>query len=189
MCGYTLMKISCNLIMIIISDSIRCTAQLASRACARLQNSYHPGTKQSYDRMLRDYLAFLVPAGLSLSQVDTIQLHAFMEFLCHNGMSPFNIANYLAAIRANLVICGLSTTFMQDDRIHLFLRGVKINRPLALKTQSVITDSMFYNIIQACSASTNFTFVFTLIRYYIYQKMIIIAGGGNLHCKPPGIGK
>ena len=126
------------------SDSNLWTAQLASRACARLQTSYHPATKQNYDEMFKDFLTFLVPAGLILSQVDTIQLLAFMEFLCQNGLSPSNINNYLAAVRANLVICGLSTAFINCDRIHLFLRAMKINRPLSLKI-------LLHSILQACS--------------------------------------
>ena len=74
-----------------------------------------------------------------------------MEFLCQNGLAPPNIANYLAAVRANFVMCGLSTTFMNDDRIHLFLRATKINRPLSLKIQSIVTEPMLYSVLQACS--------------------------------------
>ena len=101
--------------------------------------------------MFKDFLAFLVPAGLIPSQVGTIQLLAFMEFLCQNGLSPSSIANYLAAVRVNFVMCGLSTTFMNDDRIHLFLRATKINRPLSLKIQSIVTEPMLYSVLQACS--------------------------------------
>ena len=101
--------------------------------------------------MFKDFLLFLIPAELSLSQLDTLQLLFFMEFLCQNGLSPSNIANYLAAIRANFIICGLPIHFMQDDRIHLFLIAIKINRPLALENQSVFSDSMLQNIIEACS--------------------------------------
>ena len=120
-----------------------CTAQLASRVLARLQSSYRPATKRNYDRMFKGFLASLVPAGLYLSQVDTIKLLAFMDFLCQKGFTPFYIANYLVAIRAKLVMIGLSTTFTQDHKIHLFLKAIKINRPLALKTQSVVTE-FFY---------------------------------------------
>ena len=128
MCGYTHSDL-CYLIIIFDFFQIRTGGQL----------SWHPGlvpdcrnhiAQLPSKTMTGDFLAFLVPAELSLSQVDTIQLLACMEFLCHNDLSPSNIANY---IRANLVICGLSTIFLQDDRIHLFLRALKINRPLTLK--------------------------------------------------------
>ena len=39
---------------------------------------------------------------------------------------------------------------MQDDRIQLHLRSLKINRPLLLKTQSVVTVSMLYDIMETC---------------------------------------
>ena len=40
---------------------------------------------------------------------------------------------------------------MNDDRIHLFLRVTKNNRPLSLKIQSIVTEPMLHNISQACS--------------------------------------
>ena len=40
--------------------------------------------------------------------------------------------------------------FMQDDRVQLFLKALKVNRPLDLKTQSVVTDSMLRDSFQIC---------------------------------------
>ena len=48
-------------------------------------------------------------------------------------------------------MCGLPTTFMNDDRIHLFLRATKMNKPLSMKIQSIVTEPMLHNISQACS--------------------------------------
>ena len=39
---------------------------------------------------------------------------------------------------------------MQDDRVQLFLKTIKVNISLDLKTQSVVTDTMLQDIIQIC---------------------------------------
>ena len=94
-----------------------------SRACARLQDSYCAPTKPYYDRTFRDFLAFLV---LCWAVPGSGRLLAFMEFLYQNAIILSNIANYLAAIRANLVICGFPTHFMQDGRVQLCLDPLKL---------------------------------------------------------------
>ena len=66
-------------------------ASLASDALGRLKNGFRPATLTAYSRMFRDFLAFLLSAGLHFSQVTTIILLAFMEFLHKNGLS--NISN------------------------------------------------------------------------------------------------
>ena len=75
-------------------------ASLASDALGRLKNGFRPATLTAYSRMFRDFLAFLLSAGLHFSQVTTIILLAFMEFLHKNGLSQTNISNYMAGIRA-----------------------------------------------------------------------------------------
>ena len=80
--------------------------------------------------MFKDFLAFLVVAGLSWSQVTTLVFLAFMEYLHTSGMSASNVANYLTAIRSMMIIHALDTTPLRDQRVPLFIKALKINRPL-----------------------------------------------------------
>ena len=105
------------------------TAVLVSDALGRLKLGFSPATLNAYTRMFKDFLAFLVSAGLHLSQVNTVSVLAFMEFLHKNGSSPANISNYLAGIRAMSIVNGLDTKAFRDDRLPLFVKSLKINAP------------------------------------------------------------
>ena len=88
-------------------------AQLATSAACRLALAFRPATQRTYARMFRDFLGFLVAAGLSHLQVSHQTLLMFMEFLTTNGLSQSNIANYMAGIRAQCIIYGLQTAPFQ----------------------------------------------------------------------------
>ena len=123
-------------------------AQLATRAWARLQFAYRPATKKNYDRMFFDFMAFLVSTGLSINQVTNWQLLIFMEYLHENHHSSLNIANYLAAIRANFILYGLPTAMFKDERIQMYIKSLKINRQLKPIQHTVITEDMLKEIVQ-----------------------------------------
>ena len=76
--------------------------------------------KRTYSGIFSDSMALLVSDGLSFSQVNSLHLLAFVEFLHQNGQLSDNIANYLAVIRAKFIMYGLETQFIRDDRIQLF---------------------------------------------------------------------
>ena len=68
--------------------------------------------------------------GLSLPQVSTLDVLAFMEYLLQSGMSAANITNYLTAIRSMLMIYNCDASTFRVHRIPLFIKSVKNNRPL-----------------------------------------------------------
>ena len=80
--------------------------------------------------MFELYLAFLVALDLSLTQVSTLDVLAFMEYLLEFGMSAANITNHLTAIRSMLIIYNCDASAFRDQRIPLFIKSVKINRPV-----------------------------------------------------------
>ena len=116
--------------------------QLTNSALARLLQSFRSATRRAYNRMFSDVMAFLVAAGLLPPQVDVHGLLAFMEYLCQNKFNHSNISNYLAGIQAYCVIYNLSTTPFRDEKIQMFIKSIKINRPLMIKNISVLTDAM-----------------------------------------------
>ena len=100
-------------------------SQLSTSACARLHTAFRPATYTAYTRMFSDFIAFLVVAGLCLTQVSTLQVLAFTEFLYLNRFSPSNIANHLAGIKAMFIIYNLDYTAFLDHRIQLYLKSLK----------------------------------------------------------------
>ena len=106
----------------------------------------------AYSRMFKDFLAFLISADLHLSQVNTVIVLAFMEFLHKNGSSPANISNYLAGIRAMYIVNGLQTSPFMDDRLPLFIKSLKINATFSPSPLQIITVEILHQIIKSCEA-------------------------------------
>ena len=74
-----------------------------------------------------------------------------MEYLHENQHSPSNIANYLAAIIANLILYCLPTVMFTDERIQLYIKSLKINRQLKPVQPTIITEDMLKEIVQITS--------------------------------------
>ena len=90
------------------------TADLASDALGRLKLRFSLATLCAYTRMFRNFLAFLMSAGLHLSQVNTVIVFGFMEYL-------YIISNYMAGIRAMYKVNGLDTKPFRNDRLPFFV--------------------------------------------------------------------
>ena len=98
--------------------------------------------------MFREFLGFLVAAGFHLGQVNHIVLLAFMEYLVLNWITPANISNYLAGIRAQFIVFNLDTVAFQHQQIQYFLKSLKINRPLQPKLHKHIDIQLLTSILQ-----------------------------------------
>ena len=88
--------------------------------------------------MFRDFLGFLMAAGLSVYQVTTLTLLALMEFLVQQDFAVSNIVNYTASIRFYFIIHGLDITLFRDDSLNLFQRSLKYKRKFAPRTTFVV---------------------------------------------------
>ena len=69
--------------------------------------------------MFRDFLGFLVAAGLLWSQVSTSVMLAFMEHHHLSSMSPSNVTNYLTDIRSMMILYGDGPSCLWDQTIPL----------------------------------------------------------------------
>ena len=122
--------------------------------------------------MFSDFMAFLVVAGLLPSQVNTHTLLAFMEYLYQNHHTPSNISNYLAGIRAYCVIYNINTILFRDEKIQMFIRSLKINRPLMIKNTSILTQDMLISILEVTAkleAPQVFTSLYLLAFFLIFE--------------------
>ena len=91
-------------------------------------------------------------AGLPSSQVDTQILLSFMEFLCQNGHSKPNIANYMAAVRTLFILHGFSTESFRDQRIQLYLKALKINAPFQPTIRSTLDIQKLQSLLKYCDS-------------------------------------
>ena len=97
--------------------------------------------------MFRDFLGFLVAAGLSIYQVTVVTLLAFMEFLVEQDFSVSNVVNYMAGIRSYFIINGLNTSPFRDQRLQLFQRFLKYTRKFEPKTTLIIDTDLLLCIL------------------------------------------
>ena len=143
----THIDLTCLNFDIFVSDMSPGTAQLATRVYDRLWVYFGPATQRTYTRMFQDFMGFLVASGLSLGQVNIYVLLAFLEYLHSNAPTVTNISNYLADIRVFFILYAFPIDLFKDQRIQMFVKSLKINRPLHLKTTPVFSVEMLQDIV------------------------------------------
>ena len=111
-----------------VSDNANLVS-LTARANERMHQAFRPKTCQAYCSMFRIFLAFCIVNKVSMMNVSVKVLLAFLECLVYNKCSACVIANYIFAIRANLVLYELPFLVLDHPRIKYFLKLVRINRP------------------------------------------------------------
>ena len=75
---------------------------------------------------------------------------AFMEYLLQSGMSATHVTHHLTAVRSLLIIYNCDASAFSDHRIPLFIKSVKINRPLNPVFKTVIDTHILLSIVFAC---------------------------------------
>ena len=80
------------------------------------------------------------------------------EVLAGNQVSVHMIANYVSAIKANLVMYGLEYAFMDHPKIRHFLnmnilniKSMKMSTPLSVTQRPIMSIKTLHAIISACS--------------------------------------
>ena len=121
--------------------------------------------------MFKEFMGFLVAAGLLIHQVNTVTLLIFMEFLLDQDFSPSNIVNYMAGIRSQFILYGLDTTPFKDERIHLFQKSLTYTRPLCPRTGYIITTEVLTNILMV-SASLEFPIIFKALYTFCFFSFL-----------------
>ena len=112
--------------------------------------------------MFSDSMAFLVVSGLDPAMVNVQLLLAFLEYLHQNHCTVSSISNYLAAIRALSIMYDLPTDCFKHKKIQMFIRALKLNRPLTLKSQSILDEHMLKQVLLVCHELQN-SLVFSAI--------------------------
>ena len=97
-----------------------------------------------------DFISFQAAAGLPSYQVNVTLLLSFLEYLHENNISSGQIQNYLAALRAMHIAHGLETAPFKDERLPLFLKATRIQRPFHPKVLAHLDLSLLEQIINLC---------------------------------------
>ena len=122
----------------------------ATAAQKRLSSAFRPGTMRTYNRVFRDFLAFLILANICNSQVNALVILSFLEYLYQNQVSPAQIAIHVSALKSMFSIHTMDTRAFQDRRIELYLRALRINKPYKAQIAPIISIDMLYQILLTC---------------------------------------
>ena len=112
-------------------------------------------------------MAFLVVLDLSLHQISTMDILAFMQYLSESGMSPDNIVNHLTAVRSLAIIYACDTVPFRDHRIPLFIKSLKLNRTFQPKIKFLVDEDILLTIITVAQHLPN-SQVFTALYLFCF---------------------
>ena len=129
---------------------MRRAAQLATSATKKLWSGFRPSTLHQYHRMWLDFIGFQVAAGLLAYQVTVKILLSFLEYFQQNHISAGQLQNYLTAIRAMHIVNGLKTVSFKDERLPLFLKASRIQRPFKPRVLAHLDISLLDHLIMQC---------------------------------------
>ena len=125
---------------------------LSEKAASRTQAAYRPKTRQAYSRMFRVFLAFCIHMSVLPQSADVKILLSFLECLVSNNCTYSMLCNYVSAIKASFVLYDLPYDLLDHPRLKLFLKSVRINRPLTLVPHNIIDLQMLEKISLACES-------------------------------------
>ena len=111
---------------------------------------------------------------LSLPRISTLDVLAFMEYLAQSGMSPDNITNHITGIRSMSIVYGIDTALFRDQRIPLFIKSLKINRPLAPVVKILIDQTLLLQIVTV-SAHLQFPIVYKALYLLAFFSFLRIS--------------
>ena len=90
-------------------------------------------------------------AAILLSDQVTVKvLLSFLEYLHENYISSGQSQNYLNAIRAMHIVHGLETAAFKDERLPLFLKAIRIQRPFKRRVLAHLDIALLDHRVKQC---------------------------------------
>ena len=115
-----------------------------------IKSAFRPKTARCYQIMFRTFVAFCVYMKISLACIDAQSVLSFLECLATQKVSVHMIANYVSAIKPQLVVYCLNYSIIDDPKIKYFLKSIRINWPLALPCRNIMNLKDLKSISVMC---------------------------------------
>ena len=100
--------------------------------------------------MFRTFVAFCIYIKCALAKVDIQVVLSFLECLVMNGCSTSMVENYVSVIKAHFVLHDLSFGVFDHPKLKYFLKALRVNRPLSVKSHNIISLDTLALISSAC---------------------------------------
>ena len=123
---------------------------LSQSAMDQIKLAYRPKTRKSYALQFRTFVAFCICMQISIFDVNLQHILCFMQFLSNSELSVHMIANYLSAVKANFILYGLNDAVFQNQKIKLYMKSLKINRPLKPVQRNIMSIETLKRVATLC---------------------------------------
>ena len=100
-------------------------------------------------------MAFCIYTKACIVNVNVKVVLSFLECLIVNSCSYCMMSNYVSAIKANCVLYDSPFHVLDHPQVKYFLKGLKINRPLKVKSSNVNTLPWLIEISKVCEGFTS----------------------------------
>ena len=100
--------------------------------------------------MFRIIVAFCIYSDVILVDVNVKFILSFLECLVHNQCSCAMIENNVSARKTSFMLYELPFAVFTHPKIKYFIKSMKINRPLTLKTHNLIDLHTLRQLSRAC---------------------------------------
>ena len=95
-------------------------------------------------------MSFCIYLKVDVCNLNVSHVLAFMECLNANQVSVNMISNYLAAIKAKLVVLGLNILPLDERKVKYYVRALKLNRPINVTVHNIISLDILLKIVHQC---------------------------------------
>ena len=120
---------------------------LKSKATSRLHIAYRPKTRRCYQLLFRNFIGFCICSNINPSKITLQEVLAYLEYLLENGVSCNMLSNNISALKANFIMYSLHYELMDQPQVRLFIKAIKINRPLAITTRNIMSIDTLKDLI------------------------------------------
>ena len=120
---------------------------LKSKATSRLHIAYRPKTRRCYQLLFRNFIGFCICSDINPSKITLQEVLAYLEYLLENGVSCNMLSNNISALKANFIMYSLHYELMDQPQVRLFIKAIKINRPLAITTRNIMSIDTLKDLI------------------------------------------
>ena len=120
--------------------------ELQRQANYRMQRAFRPRTTAAYLASFRQFVAFLVIAGLSTPYHEAV-IVVYIEYLIQQGLKGCSIRNSLSVLRHYFAMFGWPVRALTGRKVNLLIKSVQINAKISIKVKGIITIPLLRKII------------------------------------------
>ena len=111
-----------------------------------MQRAFRPRTTAAYLASFRQFVAFLVMAGLNIPYQEEV-IVVYVEYLIQQGLKSCSIKNTLSVLKHYFAMFKWPVTALAGRKVTLLIKSVQINAKMSIKVKGVITIPLLTKII------------------------------------------